>query len=162
MLNDHCMWWYNSNCDCIQYIIATFEALNINFLELKNVHLQVKLPLHVEKVYLIDCRFDVDILSSITNLKRLMINSNYEYYYPDPFWTQQIELDGLCMPHLEYFDCNGFIFEDQLRNFIDNSHVIDSLKLFRIQTLMDEENDYTDLSAKIKEKFKNAKVEVYL
>jgi hypothetical protein len=162
MLNDHCMWWYNSNCHCVQEVMDTFQRLRIGTLELKNVYLQERLPVDVNQLYLIDCRFDNDIINSITNLRRLVINSNFEYYYPDPFWNQQIAFDGLALQNLEYFACNGFVFEDQLSDFLENSEIIDSIQTFRIQTLMDDENDYTSISSKIKAKFRNAKIEVYL
>ena len=162
MYNDHCLWWYSSNCQCIQYIIDTLESLRITSLELKHVRLDRQVSLHVERLYIIDCRLDHDIVNCITTLKMLIINSNYDYHHPDPLWNRQIVLDGLSLPCLEYFECNGFVFEDHLYKFIDNSQVIDSLRTFRIQSLLDDVNNYTSISTKITEKFRNTKIEVYL
>lgn len=160
--NDHCMRGFGGCCDCIDAIIDTLSNINVTTLVLKNVNLDDRQIFWkgLQNLYVGDCRFDVDWINK-QNLKRLIVNNYVDYYYPEPLLTEQIVLYGLKIPHLEYFESNGFIFEEQLTDFLDQSNNIETLKTFRIQSLIDSENDFTKIVKNVQMKFKNTKVDLY-
>lgn len=166
-LNDHCMSAGDNfyHCDCKEVILETLQSIHIDTLTLVRVDFDYQSMKwkSLRNLYVVDCRFKTDWINLQDSLKRLVVNSYSEnYYYPEPLLSEQIVLYGLKLPELEYFESNGFIFEEQLQDFLDESVPSDALKTFRIQSLLDSENDYRSTVQTVSHKFKNAKVEVYV
>ena len=165
LLNDHCMTDYKEeNCNCIEVITKTLSNLQVHTLTLQDVDLDNH-EIHwssLEVLSVIDCRFKTDWINLQKSLKKVVVNNYSPYYFPEPLLNDQIILCGLKLPQLEYFESNGFVFMDQLNDFLEKSDVIDTLRSFRIQNLLDSENDYTILISNIKKKFKNTTVEIYV
>jgi hypothetical protein len=165
LLNDHCMTEYKEeNCNCIKTITETLENLDVNTLTLQDVDLDNQI-IHwnsLEVLYVIDCRFKTDWINTQQKLKKLVVNNYSPYYFPEPLLNDQIILCGLKLPRLEYFETNGFVFVDQLNDFLEKSDVIDTIRSFRIQNLLDSEERYTSIASDVKKKFKNAEVEIYV
>lgn len=157
--NDHCMMNYREDCDCIDVIVDTLEEIEVKTLELFNVDLQVrsvKWKYGVESLYFDHC-FDVEWINDHSSIRKMVLMYHIEYYFPEPL---EVLLDGLKLPSLQYFETNGFIFEDDVYNFLKRSDEIETLRTFRIQSLIDSEN-YTEIAKRVTDKFRNASFEVY-
>jgi hypothetical protein len=167
MNNDHCMDLYVESCDCVEEIKHTLGNINIKKLSLISVFLDEHVInwKGVESLHLGDCRFNNEWINNQKDLKDLTINGYFTdgTYPPFTLIDEKIKFFGLKLPSLESFESNGFIFGEQLDDFLAESEMSQTLKLFKIQSWIDlGEWDYQAVLRKVKTKFPNVVMKVYL
>lgn len=167
MNNDHCMDFYVERCDCVEEIKETLGSISIKKLSLVSVFLDEHVIdwKGVESLHIGDCRFHYEWINDQKDLKELSINGYFTdgTYPPFSLIDEKIKFFGLKLPSLESFESNGFIFGEQLDDFLAQSEISERLKLFKIQSWIDlGEWDYQAILRKVKTKFPNVIMKVYL
>lgn len=141
MRNDHCMYFYKEDCDCVEVIKKILKTLEIQTLVLNdckiddNDMIDLKWSSKIRKLHLTNYNFESNMKWMSENLPEIReLELNYCYKEYEAFFMPNLALlrMGIQNAKLERFSTNMFFFREDLEVMLLNSCKNENLKVFSL------------------------------
>jgi hypothetical protein len=170
MRNDHCMYSYKEDCDCVNEIKRGLEGLEIETLILSEIKIDdsdmvtLAWSRNIRKLHLINYNFDSDmrwLQKTLPDIRELQID--YQYSDHEVFFMPSLAFlqTGIQNVKLERFLTNMFFFGEDLEVMLRNSYKNENLKVFSLSEISPSSVG-KEIMELIKELYPNSKMTVVM